>query len=59
MKSKIYFINDKDSIIISNEDSFHNFIIELFKEKIFLSSPEDDSDSIALNTENITYVWEV
>ena len=48
MKAKIYLINVENPIIIENELSFKHFIYELFENKVYLSIPKNDSDSLAV-----------
>lgn len=58
MKAIISFNNDDNPIVIENNQSFTEFIRQLFKNKIYLSTFSKESKSLAINTHQITYVWE-
>ena len=58
MKAIIYFCDNR-TITITNEQSFENFLKQFFKKKIYVSFTNDDTNNIAINTDNVLFVEEV
>jgi hypothetical protein len=57
-KVKIRYINPDVTTSIETKRSFVDFVIELFKKKVYISIPKGDSPILAINTDNIISVEE-
>ena len=56
---KLYF-NENITVSMSNEGkTFVNFVKEIFNKKIYISLVKDNTQSIAINTDNVLFIEEV